>query len=70
MNGKSTNKNKQNSLIKKLAVSSFLLISIPLSNVAHADSSVRQEMMCSVGGLVLEILLGTNEQQTIKEVVK
>jgi len=50
------------------AFHSFLII-ILLSNVSHADSSGRQEMMCSVGGLVLDILLGTNEQQT-KEVVK
>ena len=48
----------------------LFLITILLSNVSHADSSSRQEMMCSVGGLVLDILLGTNEQQTTKEVVK
>ena len=47
----------------------LFLITVLLSNVSHADSSGRQEMMCSVGGLVLDILLGTNEQQT-NEVVK
>lgn len=47
----------------------LFLITILLTNVSHADSSGRQEMMCSVGGLVLDILLGTNEQQTTKEVV-
>jgi hypothetical protein len=48
----------------------LFLITIILSNVAHADSSGRQEMMCSVGGLVLDILLGSNELKTTKEVVK
>lgn len=48
----------------------IFLITILLSNISHADSSGRQEMMCSVGGLVLEILLGANEQQTTIKVVK
>lgn len=48
----------------------LFIITILLSNVSHADSSGRQEMMCSVGGLVLDILLGTNEKQTTKEVAK
>lgn len=69
MNSQSTNKNKQSSLLKEIAVSSILLITILHSNVSYADSSGRQELMCSVGGLVLDILLGTNEQQT-NEVVK
>ncbi|WP_153050212.1 hypothetical protein [Pseudomonas sp. MF4836] len=70
MNSQSTNKNKKSSLLNEIAVSSFFLITILLSNVSHANSSGRQEMMCSVGGLVLDILLGTNEQQTTKEVSK
>lgn len=48
----------------------LFIITMLLSNVSLADSSGRQEMMCSVGGLVLDILLGTNEQQTTKEVIK
>ncbi len=48
----------------------IFLITILLSNAANADSSGRQEMMCTVGGQVLDILLGTNEKQTTKEVVK
>lgn len=48
----------------------LFIISILLSNVSHADSSGRQEMMCSVRSLVLDILLGTKQQQSTKEVVK
>jgi hypothetical protein len=70
MNSQSTNKNNIKTLFTEVAVSSLLLISILFPNVSVADSSGRQEMMCSVGGLVLDILLGTNEQQTSKEVRK
>lgn len=58
--------------LMKNNISAFhiFLITILLSNISHADSSGRQEMMCSVGGLVLEILLGANEQQTTLKVVK
>lgn len=53
-----------------LAGFQLFIITMLLSNISLAGSSGRQEMMCSVGGLVLDILLGTNEQQTTKEVVK
>lgn len=66
MNGQSTNNIKKNSLLNEIAVSSFLLVTILISNISNADSSGRQEMMCFVGGLVLEILLSSDEQITLK----
>ncbi|WP_155500364.1 hypothetical protein [Pseudomonas coronafaciens] len=64
MNSQSTNKNNIKAISTTVVVSSLLLISILFPNVSVADSSGRQEMMCLVSGLVLEILLSDDDKIT------
>ncbi|WP_147461899.1 hypothetical protein [Pseudomonas syringae group genomosp. 3] len=64
MNSQSTNKNNIKAISTTVVVSSLLLISILFPNVSVADSSGRQEMMCLVSELVLEILLSDDDKIT------